>query len=1251
MSFLLLSLSVCSSLFAGQLPHRLYTSADGLVQNDGYTLYQDKKGYVWFGTYGGISRFDGNHFENITTNNSKLKNNVIKTITEDSVGNLWFGFPGGIGQLVDGTIVNYGPDNGLLGNDVNNLVADPVNGVWALTQKGVSYFDGDKFTTYAIEDIQVRDHVLAISKTRDVYIALTDGIAKLNAETGKLVRLNNIDLKPLALHFDEKKDALFFIDKSHLYRYQDEKLTVLATSPLSSPIYTYNVTPKGDFLILSASDIWFYSLSEQSKVYRGEQFGSPSTSNIIEDREGNWIVTASGGVVVITNRDVESFTSLITGNLVTSVSINNDGNILISGDKGTALYSKNLDIIQRYNQGFVNYAYQIDDIIYTGGDEIGVQRWHVDGRHLETIDIGQGSSTAFLFAEPNKQWIGTYSGLYSLSDNKITLAHSTGSGLKSNVIWTLFRDKKNNLWAGTEAGLAKYDGHEWTLFDNTNGFDDIPVWAAIEDPERGLIFATDNGMSIWKNNRFSSSPILANLVHASIFLDKNKKLWNGNSEGIFRINSNDEIDLHLDSADGLPINEIHLHGFASNGEYLFAATYQGLAKFKVDITAQQKKPPGLDISGIEINGEKIKSGIENPLAYSSNNMKFHFNGIYITKPKTLRYQYYLEGFESQWQKETTINQASYTNLAAGNYRFHVKALAGSQFLEPLVSHTQVIEFSILPPWWKSWWAYLLYIASFVALIFTLLWIIRVLKNKVQAQTIVLEKQLLAIKETEKELKINEVALISSRNIERQANEAKSIFLANMSHEIRTPLNAIINLSRNLKSVDIDNKHLSQINMINSSGEHLLTVINDILDISKIESKQLSLHCSYFDLHQCLLFTVDTLRLTAQDKGLDIGFDYHHSLPNIIYGDEGRMRQIIFNLINNAIKFTEKGHVLVAVDYQFSEHESSVVNIEITDTGIGIKQKDLPLLFNNFQQIDNASTRKYEGTGLGLAITKELVELMEGHVTVASQYGIGTKFSVSIPIILGEVSHLTVQPNDESNQTYDLEGLHILMADDNETNIAVVEVYFEDVNAQLTCVNNGQEVLDSLKENHFDIILLDLGMPVMDGLTCCKLIREGFVGKNKQNIPIIALSAHTTPGHKEKSKTAGFNEYQSKPIDFPQLFSAIKRLTSGEMNSQFLSVEDSVFSARKKRFIKVFATGIPELIDVLNKAVDNNDVEDLCRIVHKYKSSTGQLGLDALYQQLVEIENGVLVSSFEVIVNKVVLLKTLLNQLKEDTLND
>ncbi len=395
---------------------------------------------------------------------------------------------------------------------------------------------------------------------------------------------------------------------------------------------------------------------------------------------------------------------------------------------------------------------------------------------------------------------------------------------------------------------------------------------------------------------------------------------------------------------------------------------------------------------------------------------------------------------------------------------------------------------------------------------------------------------------------NIIAAIEEKNKRLvDINKAKTLFISNMSHEIRTPINAVLGLDEMIIRTSQDEKILSYARDIKNAGKMLLSIINDILDYSKIESGKMEIIPTEYNIAEMISSISSMIMVKAKEKELPVNVHVRDDLPSVLLGDELRIRQIIINILSNAVKYTEHGSISFTVDYEARRNREIALKVSVKDTGIGMKEEDMKNLFKEYARLDEKRNRNIEGTGLGMSIVVRLLEQMNSKLEVESVYGKGSTFSFVLvqrvvdetPIgNLGTTEKKEKDTKDESNLLR-IPNARILAVDDNHINLIVIEGLLKRTEASVQCLSSGRECLDWLKENPVDLVLLDHLMPEMDGVETLKKIRK--LGTQFENLPVVVLTANVVSGAREQYMNVGFSDYLEKPISANALEDMLKKL--------------------------------------------------------------------------------------------------------------
>ncbi len=726
---------------------------------------------------------------------------------------------------------------------------------------------------------------------------------------------------------------------------------------------------------------------------------------------------------------------------------------------------------------------------------------------------------------------------------------------------------KEILWIGTmNGGLNRFDPAQETFRayradrnnpDSISSDNVVCITADPDDPDRFLWLGTYGGGL----NRFditAGTAVTYNIdrglpdsVVYGVVPDHNGNLWLSTNQGISRFDRRRETFANYTPADGVQGNEFNGNSYAKagSGEILFGGA-NGLNIFHPGrvFTNPHIPPVVLTVSKnfkeVAVIDTPVKDRPPIKISREDKIVSFQFAALDFISPEKNSYAYKLEDIDSDWVASGNIRTVNYTHLEPGSYVFRVKGSNNDNtWNETGIS----VNLEVIPSLTQTWWfrMFLGFGALAISVILHRMWIIG-RQRKTLAQQ---------VEERTREFKEMSVKARAMAEKAEAASQAKSKFLANMSHEIRTPMSGIIGLTDLLLDSAEDRRQNRYLTMVKRSANQLMNLLNDILDLSKIEAHQLNLHAMQFKPEVVLKEVKDIIFQQLREKRLKYKQVVSEEIPPVLAGDPHRLKQVLLNLVGNAAKFTEKGSIEVDVRLKERVLGAVVLEFSVIDTGIGIPPGEVATIFDSFTQVDGSTSRKYGGSGLGLAISRQLVELMGGEIGLESEPGKGSRFYFTLRLGMPDRETTHEAPKsleNEQNSTDELRetevraqllkdlapfkgAARILIVEDNPINQKVALALVKRTGIEAQVVGDGQGAIDILKDSEFHLILMDVQMPNMDGLEATRVIR-GEMGLLE--LPIIAMTAHAMKEDRDRCLRAGMNDYITKPVKPNELYATI-----------------------------------------------------------------------------------------------------------------
>lgn len=1242
---------------------KVYDASNGLPTSEANAVLGAKDGYVWLGGYSGIIRYDGSSFERLPSTDG-LTN--CRGLFEDSRGRVWVATNDNGVVVIDGSRnTHFTRADGLSSSSNRCFSEDKEGNIYVGSTAGLNYID-TALKVHTIDDERINDQrvLRLVTDSEGEIFGQTQNGMVFSVSDGKLTNVfkgEDLGIEKITTIFADPKEAgVLYIGTEGDVLYHGhlgdkaDSLEKINTAPISNMHW---ISYDCGRIWLSSNSLIGY-LGTDNKVYTVSNIPMDTAIEMTtSDYQGNiWAVSSRQGIMKLVSNNFSDFSKNagLANEVVNSTCMYN-GQLYIGTEKGIRIVDaggKPIENELSKHLGDTRIRCIMGDSagnlwVSTFTNNMGLVCMSPDGSIKGyTTDNGMASneirSTTQL--SDGSIAVGTNNGIVIIKDGNIVRKVTVEDGLHNAVILTVCEGDDGVIYAGSDGDgiyIIKETGIE--RLSTSDGLTSDVIMRMVKDEEKNLYWIiTSNSIEYLKDGLIRPVKSFPYNNNYEIKKDKFGNIWALASAGIYVAKADEMIADNV--KDYRKYNLFNgLTSLPNGNSYscldeegnLYIAGKTGVSKVNINNYYEESADIKTRIRSVSVNDKEILPDDKGVYTLPSGRGR-----IQIT-PAVLDYSMsnptvhvFLEGahddgITTELDKLTSLE---YTGLEYGNYTLHIQILGKSAGEVLSDSKYSIVK----TPGFLEMISVRILLAMLIAVLIGLV-VWRVINGTV------IRKQYVEIRE--------------ARDEAQRANLAKSRFLANMSHEIRTPINTILGMDEMIMREDItgvpNNYFLSMINYatdIKTATDSLLNLINDLLDISKIESGKMHLVEQEYSTEEMLRGIITMIRVRSEAKSLYFQVDIDKELPKRLYGDEGKIKQIVLNLLTNAVKYTEEGGFTLKVEVKEKNDLSCNLRFSVADTGIGVKPEDTDKLFSAYERLDEEKNSGIQGTGLGLNISRQFAELMDGNLWCESVYGEGSEFILTCaqkivdPKTVGEFKEIddSTAPGPYVPQ-FIAPDADILVVDDTPMNLRVIKGLLAPTKIFVTTATSGMECLDKLRTGSFYVVLLDHMMPVMDGIETCAKIRENY-----PDLPVYALTAKSMSDGDEFYKSKGFNGYLTKPIDTVVLERTIMQHlpeeiihvpdSSGfevdieeipeEMNWIYdieeLSVDDGIkHSGGITNFVfalQLFYDTIDDSAKILENAFREEDIKLFTIKVHSLKTSARIVGLQDFSMECQRMEN-------------------------------
>lgn len=1163
---------------------------DGLPEQGINSVIQDSRGFIWLATYSGLSKFDGYSFTNYRNNpasSNSLRSNFVTSLVEDNKGRLWIGHSQGIDLFDPRTEKFYlhWPDSGDRQNVSGGGLRKRSDGkIWICTPQGVFVADPETLTVAKFPQISTPTSDIAQTKDGSVIsVGWEFGVYYVDAKTGQTAQYTHDPRNPKSISdpyslsvMVDHLDRIWVGTKTglELFNPQEKSFT---RYPTKREVIRIQEDATGEIWLGCGDGLYLFE-PESGKM--DKLTSDPHVAAMTRDKQGIVWASTFQGLRQLTSKHKKFNIYRQFGTYIGHIAKDRNNALWIMGcwdhESGMFVFKSSPSFEPVYHRNFPDHREWVRSLFLDMQGNVWLaapwklERYNSANQTFHVVDIERTPSQLFpiaTFMDSNGViWAGSWNGLGKYEP--ITGSVEWLPSFPVSTVYSILEDSSQNLWVGSSAGLTRYNlgTGKLDVFNNKSNDphslssstvyhlmmdSDRNIWVGTAGGLNKMIKGTENDVPRFLNWRTTQSALPNDDVYC-IVDGGDGTLWMTCGNMISHFYPKENRFRNYDTNDGLTgtnfrgIAYLSGKGLRSDNGNIIFGSQDGLVVFHPDSLEDNKFIPPVVISNFSIRNQTVpvtgtdadtlawKTPLTHAISYTDkirltydqNDFNLEFAALNFVNPARNQYKYKLEAYEKEWTTVNASNRfARYTNISPGKYTFRVIATNNDGVWNEQGAALVII---ITPPWWQTWWAYLLYAIACVGLL-------------VAARKNIIHRERLASK-----LKLEHIELKKAQEIDR----VKTDFFANISHEFRTPITLILGPLKDLYGEANNDAQKKRLITMMRNGERLLRLINQLLDLSKLEAGKMTLQATQTDLVEFLKEIASNYESLATNKKIKFIF-YPEARELPIYLDREKMDKVLHNLLSNAFKFTNEGGQVI-LNLKSTEKHGVII---VKDNGIGIPSDQVSKIFDRFYQIDSSKTRGYEGTGVGMAIAKELVELHHGTITVESKEGQGSTFTVQLRlgkehlrkeeiIAASEVGKTNVDSVDfkvmENAAVDDNENENTSSLADHQPVLLVVEdnsdmrhYIGKALSGQFHIIEaeNGMSGAAIAKESVPDLIISDIMMPGMNGYKLCYTIKTNEL---TSHIPVILLTARADRESKLAGLEIGADDYLSKPFDADEL---------------------------------------------------------------------------------------------------------------------